>query len=257
MGSLVISGRAFALLMFLLVSGAILASIHRVKNGGAVKLRTIAGYEALKEAVGRSVEMGSPIHFTAGYYAIGLEIMAGLQSLRHIAGLVAEYGGNLVATTAKGDTYTMAEGIVKQAYIEAGKPEAYKTEMVRYLSDSQFAFASGVMGIITREQVAANVMMGQFAAESLLFAETGYAAGAIQIAGTASIGQLPFFVATCDYVVIGEELFAANAYFGNDPLNLGCIRGQDLAKALCIGLILLGAVLQTAGSDLLLNLINK
>ena len=41
-------------------------------------------------------------------------------------------------------------------------------------------------------------------------ARLGNAAGAIQIAGTDAVTQLPFFITTCDYTLIGEELYAAS-----------------------------------------------
>ena len=52
-------------------------------------------------------------------------------------------------------------------------------------------------------------MIGQFAAESLILAEAGNTVGAIQIAGTTNAYQIPFFVVACDYVILGEEMFAA------------------------------------------------
>ena len=59
--------------------------------------------------------------------------------------------------------------------------------------------------------------MGKFFAESLLFAETGNSIGAIQIAGTGSQTQIPFFVTACDYTLMGEEFFAASAYLSKEP----------------------------------------
>jgi hypothetical protein len=76
--------------------------------------------------------------------------------------------------------------------------------------------------------------VGYFFAESLILAETGQSVGAIQIAGQADPTQLPFFVVTCDYTLIGEELYAASAYLSREPVLLGSIRGQDIYKALCI-----------------------
>ena len=74
-----------------------------------------------------------------------------------------------------------------------------------YLSEEQFAFTAGVDGIMLREKPAANLYLGSFFAESLILAETGFQTGAVQIAGTANIHQLPFFVVACDYTLIGEE----------------------------------------------------
>ena len=68
-----------------------------------------------------------------------------------------------------------------------------------------------------RDRPAAHIFMGSFYAESLLLAETGFSTGAIQVAGTANVHQLPFFVVACDYTLIGEELYAASAYLSGEP----------------------------------------
>jgi len=67
-----------------------------------------------------------------------------------------------------------------------------------------------------REKPATNLFFGTFEAESLILAETGNSIGAIQIAGTDSSIQMSFFVVACDYVLIGEELFAASGYLSQD-----------------------------------------
>ncbi|MED6307593.1 MAG: DUF6754 domain-containing protein, partial [Planctomycetota bacterium] len=80
---------------------------------------------------------------------------------------------------------------------------------------------------------------------SLILAETGNSVGAIQIAGTANPSQLPFFVAACDYTLIGEEFFAASAYLSGQPDQLGSLKGQDVGKILAGLFILVGVVLAT------------
>ena len=71
--------------------------------------------------------------------------------------------------------------------------------------------------------------------EALILSEVGQSTGAIQIAATAELAQLPFFVCTCDYTLIGEEFYAASAYLSKEPMLLGSIKGQDWVKALVIG----------------------
>ena len=83
--------------------------------------------------------------------------------------------------------------------------------MVYFLADSQFAYAAGINGYMLREKPAACFYQGKFYAESLLLAETGNSIGAIQIAGTGSSSQIPFFVTACDYTLIGEEFLTASA----------------------------------------------
>src|SRR5207247_11416504 len=108
--------------------------------------------------------------------------------------------------------FTIAEEMVKSGYLHAGRPEAYDPNSVRFVSPEQFAYVASVTGIIMRDRPAAHIFMGSFYAESLLLAETGFANGAIQVAGTDNIPQLPFFVVACDYSLIGEELCGESAY---------------------------------------------
>ena len=79
--------------------------------------------------------------------------------------------------------------------------------------------------------------------------------GAIQIAGTGSSSHIPFFVTACDYVLIGEEFYAASAYLSDKPELVGGVNGQDMIKMVIIGLILIGVVLRL-GFDLGLISIN-
>ena len=96
-----------------------------------------------------------------------------------------------------------------------------------------------------RKKPATCFYFGAFFAESLILAETGNSIGAIQVAGTAMPTQLPFFVAACDYTLIGEELFAASAYLSQDEMMLGSLRGQDAGKLLAMVFILVGSVVAT------------
>jgi hypothetical protein len=58
---------------------------------------------------------------------------------------------------------------------------------------------------------------------------------------------LPFFVATCDYTLIGEELYAAGAYLTREPVLLGSMRGQDIAKAIVILIGIAGIIATSFG----------
>jgi len=140
-----------------------------------------------------------------------------------------------------------AREVVKEAYLNAGRPDAYNDDMVYYLTDDQFGYAAGVDGLIVRQKPATIFYQGAFFAESLILAETGNSIGAIQIAGTAMPAQLPFFVAACDYTLIGEELFAASAYLSYEPRLLGSLKGQDLGKMIIILALIVGFVIQVLG----------
>ena len=99
--------------------------------------------------------------------------------------------------------------------------------------------------MMVREKPAACFYMGAFFAESLILAETGNSIGAIQVAGTAMPSQLPFFVAACDFTLIGEEFFAASAYLSGEAHQLGSLKGQDVGKVVGVVLLLIGSALAT------------
>ena len=211
-------------------------------------IRRIAGLDALDEAVGRSTEMGRPVLYVPGLADVDdIQTLASLSILGHVARRTAEYDTPILVPNSRSVVMSMAQEVVREAYVAAGRPEAFQPDQVRYLSDEQFGYAAGVSGLMLRERPAANFYMGTFFAEALILAETGNATGAIQIAGTASASQLPFFVAACDYTLIGEELYAASAWLSRDPMQVGSLKGQDAAKAVLMASILVGTLLVSLG----------
>ena len=222
----------------ILFLGLIFYFFNRAQSGDDLYLRPIPGIEAIDEAIGRATEMGKPILYVPGLSTISdVATIASLTILGRVAKKVAEYQTPLMVPNRDPIVYTVAEESVKQAYIEAGRPDAYDEDSVFFLTQSQFAFVAGVNGIMAREKPATNFYLGMFWAESLILAETGSLSGAIQIAGTDAVVQLPFFITTCDYTLIGEELYAASAYLGREPKQLGAIKGQDWFKAIIMLLI--------------------
>ena len=215
-------------------------------------IRRIAGLEALDEALGRATEMGKPVFFSHGLQGMGsVSTIAAVNILSRIARRTAEFNTQL--RVANNDPVVMAvsQEVVKESYLNAGRPDAYNDDMVFLAATEQFSYAAAVDGMMVRERPAANIMMGYFYAESLLLAETGANIGAIQIAGTDSYTQLPFFITTCDYTLMGEELYAASAYLSREPKLLGSLKGMDVGKAFLLVTLILGTLLATLGNQTL------
>ena len=255
------SGIVFQFISLVIVSGAIIFYIQKARGGFVPQIRSIAGLEAVEEAVGRATEMGRMIHFSPGIAGLNgvtaAQTFAGLETLGLVAKLVARYGARLFVSIRQPIVLPLAEEVVRQAYMAEGAIEAYDEDCVQYLSSEQFAYAAAVMGIVQREKAAASILLGGFWAESLMVAEAGFHAGAIQIAGSANITQVPFFVAACDYVLIGEELYAAGAIASGNPVKLGSIAGQDIAKLYAMILLIVGVLGATVGSEFLSDLMAK
>lgn len=215
-------------------------------------IRPLAGITAIEEAIGRATEMGRPVIYIPGVDDINnIQTIYSMVILEKVATMVAKYGTPLLVPTASAFVTPVAEETVKQGYLNAGVPENFNPNNIRYMSNEQFAFTAATNGMILRERPAASLLMGSFYAESLLMAETGFRAGAIQVAGTANIHQLPFFVVACDYTLIGEEFFVATAYLSREPGLVGTIKAQDYFKVLLIAIMSVGAVVATIGVNVM------
>ena len=209
-------------------------------------IRRIGGLEALDEALGRATEMGKPVLFIHGLRDMSqISTIAAVNILGRVASRTAEYDAALRVVAPDPVVMSVSQETVQASYFEVGRPDAFNPDHVFVAGTEQFSYAAATEGIMVRERPAAHIMMGYFYAESLLLAETGSTTGAIQIAGTDAFTQLPFFVTTCDYTLMGEELYAASAYLSREPKLLGSLKGQDAGKAVIIAAIVLGALLAT------------
>jgi hypothetical protein len=239
----------------LVFGGIILYFIYRARRGKEMFVRKIAGLQAIDDAVGRATEMGKPILYTPGIGFIeDIATIASLNILGEVAKKCAQYDTKLINPHYDPIVYTVAREIVKESYTRMGRPDAFDPDSVYFVTDSQFAYAAAVDGIMLREHPATNFLVGWFRAESLIMAETGASTGAIQIAGTDQVSQLPFFVTACDYTLIGEELYAASAYISREPLLLGAIKGEDWGKLVIVVVLAIASIVGLVTRFSILNL---
>ena len=232
--------------------GAILLFfIQTARQGKTLYIRRIAGLEAVDEAVGRATEMGRPILYSPGLDPMEeVATVASINILGQVARRAGEYETRLIMPNRDPIVMTVAQEVVREALSEAGRPDLFDPNDIYYTTQSQFGYAAAVCGTMMRERPATNFFIGHFYAESLILAETGNATGAIQIAGTDSDSQLPFFICACDYTLIGEELYAGSVYLSREPLLLGALKGQDVAKAVLLTILIVGTLLSLFGLEI-------
>ncbi|HEX7765609.1 MAG TPA: DUF6754 domain-containing protein [Nitrospira sp.] len=235
------------LVLTLIFGGVVFFSIAQARRS-EIFLRRIPGLDAVDEAIGRATELGKPILYMTGAHDMhDPSTIAAAVILGRVAKKAAAYETELLVPHREPITMAVCQEITKQAYLEAGKPDLFKEDSNFFITSDQFSYTAAVDGIMLRKKPAANFFMGSYFAEALLLTETGASTGAIQIAGTDSDHQLPFFVTTCDYTLIGEELYAASAYLSREPVQLGTLRGQDIGKAMILSVIGIGILLATLG----------
>ncbi|MBC8423482.1 hypothetical protein H8E07_05115 [bacterium] len=247
------------LLMTILLCGLIAWSILRARRGREIGLRDFAALDAIEAAVADAIAAGRPVFFVPGVRDLdNMQTVAALSVLAPVADQVARGGGRLFVPTSRSMVMEAARDICRDAYAAAGREDLWDEDQVTYISDDQLGFVARVDGLIERQRPGLCLFMGYFASESLLLAEGAQHVGAVQIAGTASPVQLPFFVAACDHTLIGEEFFAAGASLARDKPMLGSLQGQDLGKLVAIACIVGGVLIVTladlSGADALLRL---
>jgi hypothetical protein len=231
----------FAVIIF---GGAVVVFVNLAKRGRDLYMRPIAGLQEIDNAIGRATEMGRPMLYCMGNGGLSdVATLASMGILGLVARKAAEYDTKLIVPCYDYIVMPIAQEIVREAHYAVGRPDSYDKNNIFFLTNAQFAYVAGVNGIMIRERMATNFFMGYFAAEALLMTETGNAVGAVQIAGSDAITQIPFFITTCDYTLIGEELYAASAYLNREPMLLGTLKAQDYFKFLILVFVIAGAVL--------------
>jgi hypothetical protein len=179
--------------------------------------------------------------------AADVATIAAFTILGRVARKVVEYNTKVIVPNYDPVVMAVCQEVVKEAYSAAGKPDMYDPKDVYFITQDQFPYTAAVNGVMLRERPATNFYMGMFYAESLVLAETGFISGSIQIAGTDQLVQIPFFVSVCDFVLMGEELYAASAYLSREPQQLGTLKAQDWGKVLSVILIITGVIFSTIG----------
>ncbi len=249
-------------LIFLLASVLLFYIFMYVgRRGWKLSIRTFPAVEALPEAVGRAAEMGRPIYYTTGYAMEtisnpdqGPQTIAGISILGHVTKLCAKSGVKISYFTPIADSLPLVEETMRNAYLEEGKPEDFDPSSIRFLS-GQSPYLTATLGFMQRERPASNIFMGGFYYESVVMGEAGNTIGAMQIAGTANTHQMPFLIATCDYAMIGEELYAASAEITQNPDVLGCIKGEDIMKIVLLAILGIGFILSFLGVTFLRDIL--
>jgi hypothetical protein len=222
--------------------------IWQARRGRDFFIRPIAGLSQIDDAIGRATEMGRPILFVPGIGSIqDIATIAALTILGRVARKAAEYNTPIEVPVCDYLVLPVARETVRTEFLAAGRPDAFRADSVYFVTTSQFAYVANICGTMKRIRPATNFLLGMFRAESLILAETGASTGAIQIAGTDSDTQLPFFITACDYTLIGEEFYAASAYLSREPVLMGTLKAQDFGKLLILLALILGTIATVLG----------
>jgi hypothetical protein len=250
-----------AFLLLAVSLGLFYAMMYMGKRGGVVKVRALPAMEAIPEAVGRAAEMGKSVFYTTGVGGLsisnasqGPQTLASISIMEYAARMSAKNGVRLDLFTPIPDALPLMEETLRNAYELEGSTVDFNADMIHFVPEYD-PYVAGCLGYLQRERPASTLLIGSFASEAVILGEAGNTIGALQIGGTAQTGQIPFLVATCDYVLISEELYAASASISQNPDILGSLKGEDFVKFGIVAVIIVGVLLALTGSRALVNIL--
>jgi hypothetical protein len=228
--------------LVLLIAISVCLGIVWARRGKVLPLRDLPGLDLFADAVARATEMGRPVLFTVGGACDSrrLQLYASMPMLREVARLSGELDNRLIVPVCYAETMAVHLNAIRDGCSAAGTYDAFRTEDLRFFPGGQFFFAMTAIGWMLEEQPAACFYFGWWEADALLFAETGQVIDALQVAGTDQLYQIPFFVAACDYTLIGEEFWAASAKLAHNPELRGSLGAQDVFKLALLAVVLIG-----------------
>lgn len=215
--------------------------------------RPLPGLEVIRQALARGAETGRAIHLSPGNGAIGarsttVETVAGLLAADRVATEAALNGAPILASSGDAVAHLALRGTLRQAYQRAGLGQDYDPVNVQLLAHQDpMAYVAGVTGLYGRQKLEASQLIGSFGQEFLLAGEDGAQRGVPQLAGATTTTALPLVYLTAEGALIGEEVYAAEAYLARSPAPLARLLTQDTLRTVVIVAIPLLLLLRVFG----------
>jgi hypothetical protein len=213
--------------------------------------RRIAAYDRLNREVGLAVENGTRLHISLGrgnlFTSFSGAALAGLALLRRIAERTSVSDRPPIITSGDAGLTILSQDTAQSGYRAAGAEEQFRITAERVTGLSPFSYAVGTVPILRDENISANIMIGDFGAESALIVEAADRQNAGLIAASENLSAQSIFFASAKNPLIGEELFAAGAYTGAGTSHEASLNVQDVLRWLVIFAILVGALLNIFG----------
>src|SRR5262249_49446417 len=154
-------------------------------------------------------------------------------------------------------TIPVAQDTLRRAYLTRDRLDRYQFGSVRwYPSGSQsLAFAAGLTSILGDDRVSGNVLAGTYGPELALILEAAQRRNQPALATSNELEGQAVAYAMSDYPLIGEEVFTAGAYLGDDAAQSATVATMDILRTFLILIIIVytanalsnGAVFQFAG----------
>jgi hypothetical protein len=246
------------LLIVLLIVVIITLIYHERARVGrlTLNLRPLPGLDIVRQALANGAETGRAVHLSPGPGSIAgrgntAETIAGLLAAERVAAEAALNGASILCSSGDAVAHLALRGSMRQAYQRAGLGQDYRPSSIQLLAHQDpMAYASGVTTLYGRQKLEASQMLGGFDQDLLLASEVGAQLGVPQLIGATSTTAQPLALLTADHTLIGEEIYAAEAYLANTAVAQSRLKTQDALRTVLIVVILIVAVAGAFGFQL-------
>lgn len=215
------------------------------------KFRPLPALDTLRAALRRGAETGRAIHLSPGTGSIGqaptmAQTMAGVLAAARVIEETALKGTPVLVTSGDAVTHLALKGALRQAYQYAGQAQDYDPASVRLLAlEDPTAYATGLMTTYSPQRLEASQIIGHLGPEFILAGEEAAQYSIPQLVGTTSVSALPLLFLVSPSVLIGEEVFAAEAYLTASSTPQARLLTQDALRITLLLLVVGGLLLQS------------
>jgi hypothetical protein len=255
--SILTDGRVIELLFFV-VSGAVTwYFIYKAYKGETFEIRNMAQVQAISDGVDKAVEEGRSIFAAAGNlaYLSGLYspmTINGMNVVRYTARLAIRRGARIILPVPwNPEAMPLIDGIFREAAIRENKPEAYRSEDLRYYGGSESAWMTGVAADVLAEEAALIIFIGATSSAEIFGAGAGLMQGAMVIAGTPRYVHQATWACMADYPLFCDDIYGAGALCSDDNYVKASILGEDIIKVGMIATLIVTLLLGLGGVPIL------
>jgi hypothetical protein len=211
-------------------------------------LRRVPGLDVLDEAVKICAEKGRPLFqstgglSTTGYTIEHVESL--LMITRYLTKRCGELGVRYISVSNNPQLQLLIMDFARQGYQEAGHPELFSSNDVRYTSAGATQLIMEHIDTMRYNKPAAFIGLGTWGSGTPVpVFQEAVNVGAFSIGSARAPDELAQAASSSDYSLMTEEMVIAGAYIDNDPEKMSVFVGEDIAK---IGLIILCVVIGVA-----------
>ncbi|HUN07571.1 MAG TPA: hypothetical protein PLQ56_13265 [Aggregatilineales bacterium] len=232
--------------VLLLLAALVISTVARLvirRRTGFYPLRPIGAYQRLPMAIGAAIEANRPVHLSLGSAGIGGKdtplALATADLAYHTLRAAAIGDAPPLITMSNGAVLPLAQDTLRRAYASRGMLARYPRGSAQWYPQGarSLAFAAALTGVMTDNRVLINVLGGSFGPEMALPAEAAARHRQQLFASSDQLEGQAVAYALADQPLLGEELYVAGAYLGNEPSRQAMVITLDTLRLALVAVL--------------------